>query len=83
MLVTAVTTGGFHNLLGATATTVVGGTVLVFSVIEFAGGFAACRGANWYGSMTAAMLGIVTVFTLPLDLTGAILIALGEGRFEK
>lgn len=83
MLVTAVTAGGFLGVLNATTATILGVIVLVFSVIEFAGAIAAFRGSNWYGSMTAAMLGIVTVFTLPLDLIGAILFVLGEGRFEE
>jgi len=69
--------------LGPLATAVAGGVALVFSVIEFAGGAQAFRGRNWYGSMTAAMLGLVTFFTLPLDLVGAFLIALGEGEFES
>ncbi|MFB6253657.1 MAG: hypothetical protein ABEI06_03515 [Halobacteriaceae archaeon] len=74
-------TGG---ILGLTATTeaIIGGVVLVFSVIEFVGGWSAYKGKNWYGSMTAAVLGIVTFFTFPLDLLGAILVALGEGRFD-
>jgi len=62
---------------------ILGGVTLVFSVIEFAGGVRAYQGKNWYGSMTAAMLGLVTFFTLPLDLMGAVLIALGEGNFER
>jgi len=57
--------------------------VVVFALIEFGGGVAAYRGKNWYGSMTAAILGMVTLFTLPLDLIGTILIALGEGGFER
>jgi len=63
-------------------TAIAGGVVLVFSVIEFGGGWSAYQGHNWYGSMTAALLGLVTFFTLPLDLLGAILIALGEGQFD-
>ncbi|MFB6079522.1 MAG: hypothetical protein ABEJ81_00745 [Haloferacaceae archaeon] len=84
---------GLGFLLGATAGTVfglaastaalVGGVMLVFSVIEFGGGVLASRGHNWYGSLTAAVLGIVTFFTLPLDLVGTVLVALGEGHFEE
>lgn len=74
-------TGGLLGL-GATVEAVVGGVTLVFSVIEFGGGWSAYNGHNWYGSMTAAVLGVVTFFTLPLDLLGAILIALGEGQFD-
>jgi len=62
---------------------VLGGIVLVFSVIEFVGGWSAYRGRNWYGSMTAGVLGLVTFFTLPLDLLGLILIALAEGQFDR
>ncbi|MGA9399866.1 hypothetical protein [Haladaptatus sp.] len=69
---------GLSGLGAATA----GGVVLVFSVIEFAGGASAYRGHNWYGSMTAGVLGLVTFFTLPLDLMGTFLIALGEGQFD-
>ncbi|MFH5799435.1 hypothetical protein [Haladaptatus sp. CMAA 1911] len=68
--------------LGGFAAGVAGGVVLVFSVIEFAGGASAFRGRNWYGSMTAGVLGLVTFFTLPLDLIGTFLIALGEGQFD-
>ncbi|WP_231185943.1 hypothetical protein [Haladaptatus sp. DYF46] len=32
--------------------------------------------------MTAGVLGLVTFFTLPLDLIGTFLIALGEGQFD-
>jgi hypothetical protein len=70
---------GLSGLGAATA----GGVVLVFSVIEFAGGVSAYRGHNWYGSMTAGVLGLVTFFTLPLDLIGTLLIALGEGQFDQ
>ncbi|MFB6154159.1 MAG: hypothetical protein ABEJ27_07905 [Halodesulfurarchaeum sp.] len=77
-------TGGLLGLgLSAVGEAVIGGIVLVFSVIEFGGGWSAYNGTNWYGSMTAAILGLVTFFTFPLDLIGAILIALGEGRFES
>lgn len=73
------------TVLGAFApatAAVAGGVVLVFSVVEFAGGWESYRGKNWYGNTTAAVLGLVTFFTLPLDLIGTILIALGEGRFD-
>ena len=70
------------GLSGLGAATV-GGIVLVFSIIEFAGGVSAYRGRNWYGSMTAGVLGLVTIFTLPLDLIGTLLIALGEGEFDR
>ena len=76
---TAVGVAGF----GPVTTAAAGGVTLVFSVIEFAGGIQAFRGRNWYGSMTAAMLGLVTFFTMPLDLVGALLIALGEGEFQS
>jgi len=68
--------------LSGLAAAIAGGVVLVFSVIEFAGGASAYRGRNWYGSMTAGVLGLVTFFTLPLDLMGTFLIALGEGQFD-
>ncbi|MFB6253667.1 MAG: hypothetical protein ABEI06_03565 [Halobacteriaceae archaeon] len=82
MLVSAAAAGGMLNI-SPTITATVGGVVLVFSVIEFVGGWAGYKGSNWYGSMTAAVLGIVTLFTLPLDLIGSILIALGEGHFDR
>lgn len=69
--------------LGAVGAAAVGGVILVFSVIEFVGGWNAYSGENWYGSMTAGVLGLVTVFTLPLDLIAIILIALGEGNFDR
>ncbi|WP_139136026.1 hypothetical protein [Haladaptatus sp. W1] len=69
---------GLSGLGGA----VLAGIVLVFSIIEFAGGWSAYNGHNWYGSMTAGVLGLVTFFTLPLDLIGTVLIALGEGQFD-
>ncbi|MFB6130737.1 MAG: hypothetical protein ABEJ28_07960 [Salinigranum sp.] len=80
MLIAAAGGGAFG--FGPLVAGALGGIVLVFSVIEFAGGWSAYDGQNWYGSMTAAILGLVTFFTLPLDLIGAILIALGEGTFE-
>lgn len=76
------TTGSVFGLNPPTAA-LLGGVMLVFSVIEFGGGILAYRGSNWYGSMTAAILGLVTVFTLPLDLIGTILIALGEDHFDQ
>ena len=68
--------------LSGLAAAIAGGVVLVFSIIEFTGGASAYRGHNWYGSMTAGVLGLVTFFTLPLDLMGTFLIALGEGQFD-
>ncbi len=59
-----------------------GGVVLVFSVIEFAGGYVAYEGRSWYASIVGAVLGMVTGITLPLTIVGAVLIALGEGQFE-
>jgi hypothetical protein len=55
--------------------------MLIFSIIEFGGGVAAYEGRSWYGSMVGGILGFVTFFTLPLDIIGTILIALGEGQF--
>lgn len=81
-LLLGATAGGSFGL-SATATATVGGVMLVFSVIEFGGGILGYRGSNWYGSLTAAILGLVTFFTLPLDLVGTILIALGEGHFHE
>lgn len=71
--------------VGLTALTggIAGGVILVFAAIEFAGGLSAYQGKNWYGSMTAGILGLITFFTFPLDLVGVILIALGEGEFES
>ncbi|MCO8256774.1 hypothetical protein NKF26_23410 [Haladaptatus sp. AB618] len=69
--------------LSGLGTATVGIIVLVFSIIEFAGGASAYRGQNWYGSITAGVLGLVTIFTLPLDLIGTLLIALGEGEFDR
>lgn len=70
--------------LGLTPLTggIVGGVVLVFAAVEFAGGVAAFNGKNWYGSMTAGIIGMITIFTLPLDLVGVLLISLAEGDFE-
>lgn len=62
---------------------IVGAFVLVISAIEFAGGWSAYHGRNWYGSMTAGILGLMTIFTFPLDLLGTILIAMGEGQFDR
>ena len=62
---------------------IVGAFVLVISAIEFAGGWSAYHGRNWYGSMTAGILGLMTIFTFPLDLLGTILIALGESQFDR
>lgn len=75
--------GGGVFGLGAVTAGVFGAVVLVFAVIETAGGWAAYNGRNWYGSMTAGVLGMVTFFTLPLDLIGTLLIALGEGQFDR
>jgi hypothetical protein len=58
-----------------------GVVVLIFSIIEFGGGVAAYEGRSWYGSMIGGILGMVTFFTLPLDIIGTLLIALGEGQF--
>lgn len=80
-LLIAAAAGGVAQLNALTAG-IAGGVVLVFAVIEFAGGWSAYNGRNWYGSMTAGILGLVTFFTFPLDLVGVILIALGEGEFE-
>jgi|GEM_PF-2629233 len=76
---------GGVDLFGLTAFSagLAGGVVLVFSVVEFAGGWAAYQGHNWYGSMTAGVLGMVTFFTLPLDLIGTLLIALSESQFDR
>jgi len=82
-LLISAATGGVVGLLTPIGAAVAGGIVLVFSVIEFVGGTRAYRGKNWYGSMTAAILGLVTFFTLPLDLLGALLIALSEGEFDS
>lgn len=68
--------------LSPTAGAIVSAIILVFSVIEFLGGVSAYKGRNWYASMTAGVLGFVTIFTFPLDLVGIILIALGEGEFD-
>lgn len=80
LLISAAT--GALEIVSPLVTAISGGMVLVFSVIEFGGGIAAYNGRNWYGSMTAAILGLVTFFTLPLDLIGTVLIALGEGHFD-
>ncbi|MFB6282935.1 MAG: hypothetical protein ABEK59_03245 [Halobacteria archaeon] len=64
------------------ATAILAALILVFSVIEFLGGWHSYKGENWYGCMTAAVLGMVTIFTIPLDLVAVILIALGEGEFD-
>lgn len=68
--------------LNGFATAVAGGIILTLSIIEFAGGTSACHGHNWYGSMIAGVLGLVTFVTIPLDLIGTLLIALGEGQFD-
>ncbi|WP_423743674.1 hypothetical protein V5735_11630 (plasmid) [Haladaptatus sp. SPP-AMP-3] len=77
-------TSAAGQMLGVTGlgAAILAGIVLVFSIIEFAGGWSAYNGHNWYGSMTAGVLGLVTFFTLPLDLIGTFLIALGEGQFD-
>jgi hypothetical protein len=78
-------TSAAGQMLGVTGlgVAILAGIVLVFSIIEFAGGWSAYNGHNWYGSMTAGVLGLVTFFTLPLDLIGTFLIALGEGQFDR
>lgn len=75
--------GNTLNALGVTSlTAAIGVVVLVFSVIEFAGGYLGYGGHSWYGSMIGGILGMVTIVTLPLNLIGTMLIALGEGQFE-
>jgi hypothetical protein len=83
LLIVAAT--GVNLELGLTPFTggLLGAIVLVFAAVEFAGGVAAFNGRNWYGSMTAGIIGMVTFFTLPLDLVGVILISLAEGDFES
>jgi hypothetical protein len=71
--------GGLDPLTAGLA----GGIILVFAVIEFAGGWAAYHARGWYGSMTAGVLGLVTFFTFPLDLVGTILIAISEDQFDR
>jgi len=81
-LLIAGTAGGVLGY-GPLVTGVVGAYVLVFAVIEFAAGTSAYRGRNWYASMTGGILGMLGVVTLPLDLVGLILVALGEGEFGR
>lgn len=61
----------------------VGAVMLIFSLIEFAGGAASYNGRSWYGGIIGGILGILTIFTIPLDLIGLVLISLGEGQFRK
>ncbi|MFB6129480.1 MAG: hypothetical protein ABEJ28_01500 [Salinigranum sp.] len=81
-LLIASATGGVFGL-SPLVSGVVGGYVLVFAVIEFAAGWSAYQGHNWYGSMTGGILGMLGLVTLPLDLVGVILVALGEGEFDR
>jgi len=84
-LVTLMYAASRPSLFGFTSVTVavVGGIVLVFSIIEFAGGWSAYRARNWYGSLTAGVLGIVTGVSMPLAIIGTLLIALSEGQFDR
>lgn len=83
-LLVASAAGGLPAL-GASAlvTGLFGGYVLVFAVIEFIAGVLSYRGRNWYASMTGGILGMFGLVTLPLDLVGIILVALGEGHFDR
>lgn len=67
---------------GSIVMSAVGVIVLIFSIIEFGSGVAAYEGRSWYGSMIGGILGFVTFFTIPLDIIGTLLIALGEGQFS-
>lgn len=77
--------GGGLAVVGASGfvTGLFGGYVLVFAVIEFIAGVLSYRGRNWYASMTGGILGMFGLVTLPLDLVGIILVALGEGQFDQ
>jgi len=79
-------TGG-TGILGVTLSPllagIVGDYVVVFAVIEFGAGALAYRGHNGYGSMTGGILGLLGLVTLPLDLVGIVLVALGEGDFDS
>ncbi|MFB6129237.1 MAG: hypothetical protein ABEJ28_00255 [Salinigranum sp.] len=75
--------GGGIAPLSPLAAGLLGGYVLVFAVIEFVAGAMAYRGHNWYGSMTGGILGMLGFVTLPLDLVGVVLVALGEGQFDR
>ena len=57
--------------------------MLVLAVIDFIAGVLSYRGWNWYASMTGGILGTFGLVTLPLDLVGIILVALGEGQFDR
>lgn len=75
--------GGTLTALGVTSlAAIIGVVMLVFSVIEFGGGYVAYEGKSWYASIVGAVLGMVAIVTLPLTMVGMVLIALGEGQFE-
>ena len=75
--------GAALSALGITSlAAAIGVVMLVFSIIEFAGGYVAYEGRSWYASIVGAVLGMLTIVTLPLTMVGMILIALGEGQFK-
>ncbi|MFB6178677.1 MAG: hypothetical protein ABEI77_03005 [Halorientalis sp.] len=82
-LLMAAASGGLAAV-GASSfvTGLIGGYVLVFGAIEFIAGVLAYYGEDWYVSMAGGILGMAGLVTLPLDLVGIILVALGEGQFE-
>lgn len=81
-LLVATAAGGVLGLLTARTAVSLGVIILVASVLEFLGGWAAYRGRHWYGSMACAVLGLSTLFAFPIALVGTLLVALSEDEFE-